>query len=79
MLDRQAEAISHGDWPLPEIGGELDEQWVDSFIACRLQDVLARRHYGVSFRQLSTEDRVIIRGEVESFVARQTWIARKRK
>ena len=78
QLDRQADAVSHGEWPVPEIGDELDEQWVDSFIAIRLADVLARRHYGVSFKQLSVEDRLKVRGESESFVARQTWIARKR-
>lgn len=79
ILDQQAEAVSQGEWPLPEIGGELDERWLDAFIACRLQDVLARRHYGVSFKQLSVEDRCVVRGEAESFVARQTWIARKRE
>lgn len=79
VLDRQAEAVSQGDWPLPEMGGELDARWVDSFIAIRLADVMARRHYGVSFTQLSVEDRVVVRGECESFVERQTWIAGKRE
>ena len=64
-------------WNLPA-GQGITEDWLDSFIATQLADVLARRHYGLHFKQLSTEDRTLLRGESEAFVARQTWIAGKR-
>ena len=67
------------EWHLPESGPGIDEMWLDAYLATRLCDVLSRRHYGVSFKELSVEDRCLIRGEVETFIARQTWIQRKRR
>lgn len=68
-LDDLAVAVSMGEWPLPTVGEGIDSRWQDAFICVRLQDVLARRYYGTSFPLLSKEDRAIIRGRVEFFIA----------
>ncbi len=68
-LDEQTLAISAGEWPCPEAGDGIDTRWIDAFIATRLQDVLARRYYGTPFPRLSVEDRTVIRGRVEFFIA----------
>lgn len=68
-LDEQTLAISAGEWPCPEPGDGIDTRWIDAFICTRLQDVLARRYYGTPFPRLSVEDRTVIRGRVEFFIA----------
>ena len=69
---------SVSQWELPaELG--INEQWQDAWIATRLADVFARRYFGLSLMSLSVEDRVWIRGESESFVARMEFIRRKRE
>lgn len=68
-LDEQTLAVSAGEWPMPEAGDGIDPRWQDAFICVRLQDVIARRYYGMPFPKLSTEDRTVIRSRVEFFIA----------
>lgn len=71
-LDEQTLAISAGEWPCPEAGDGIDSRWLDAFVATRLQDVLARRYFGKPFPQLTVDNRTILRGRVEFFIAQMT-------
>lgn len=71
-LDEQTLAISAGEWPCPEAGDGIDSRWLDAFVCVRLQDVIARRYFGTPFPKLSVEDRTVIRGRVEFFIAQMT-------
>lgn len=61
-------------WELPPLGGGITEHWRDAFIATQLQDVFARRYFGKPFPKLQVEQRTIIRGRVEFFIAAMTRI-----
>lgn len=62
-------------WDLP-MDSELSDDWRDSYIALQLADVMSRRHYGQPFKKLSVEDRLKVRDECESFVARMAYLYR---
>jgi hypothetical protein len=68
-LDEPKYGFSADEWELPEEGDGIDCRWLDAFIAVRLQDVIARRFYGMPFPKLSVQDRTVIRGRTEFFIA----------
>lgn len=56
------------DWHVPTQEGGIDARWLDAFLALRIADVLAKRHFGKPLMELAAKDRASLRDYAESCV-----------